>query len=34
LNAGVTNGPITYELDGSQYVIVAAGDMIWAFIKH
>jgi alcohol dehydrogenase (cytochrome c) len=34
LNGGVSNGPITYELDGSQYVVVAAGDMIWAFVKN
>lgn len=34
LNAPVSNGPITYALDGSQYVIVAAADMVWAFIKN
>jgi alcohol dehydrogenase (cytochrome c) len=27
----VSNGPITYELDGTQYVVVTAGDSIWAF---
>jgi len=27
----VSNGPITYELDGTQYVIVGAGDTLWAF---
>ena len=34
LNAAVSNGPITYELDGRQYVIVAAGDTLWAFVMH
>ncbi len=27
----VTNGPISYELDGTQYVVVAAGDTLFAF---
>jgi alcohol dehydrogenase (cytochrome c) len=27
----VTNAPETYTLDGHQYVIVAAGDLIFAF---
>jgi len=27
----VTNGPITYELDGLQYVVAAAGDTLYAF---
>ena len=31
LNAAVSNGPITYELDGTQYVVVAAADMVWSF---
>lgn len=31
LGSPVTNGPITYELDGTQYVIVGAGDTLWAF---
>ena len=31
LAAPVTNGPITYELDGTQYVVVAAGDTLWSF---
>jgi alcohol dehydrogenase (cytochrome c) len=31
LGMPVSNGPITYELDGTQYVIVAAGDTLWAF---
>ncbi len=31
LTGQVSNGPITYEMDGTQYVIVAAGDTLWAF---
>jgi alcohol dehydrogenase (cytochrome c) len=31
LHAPMTNGPITYELDGSQYVVVGAGDTLYAF---
>ena len=27
----VSNGPITYELDGTQYLVVAAGDTVFAF---
>ena len=27
----VSNGPITYELDGTQYLVVGAGDTLWAF---
>ena len=34
LNAAVSNGPITYELDGLQYVIVGAGDTLWAFVMN
>jgi alcohol dehydrogenase (cytochrome c) len=34
LNASVSNGAITYELDGSQYVIVGAGDMLWSFVMN
>jgi alcohol dehydrogenase (cytochrome c) len=35
LGAAVGNGPISYELDGVQYVLVAAGDALWAFsMKH
>jgi alcohol dehydrogenase (cytochrome c) len=30
----VTNGPITYELDGQQYVVVAAGTSIFAFVMN
>jgi alcohol dehydrogenase (cytochrome c) len=31
LNASVSNGAITYEMDGTQYVLVGAADMLWAF---
>jgi alcohol dehydrogenase (cytochrome c) len=34
LNASVTNGPITYELDGLQYVVVGANDVVWAFVMN
>ena len=30
LNSAVSNGPITYEMDGQQYVVVGAGDTLWA----
>ncbi len=31
LNTSISNGPITYALDGTQYVVVAAGDSLYAF---
>jgi alcohol dehydrogenase (cytochrome c) len=31
LTGPVTAGPITVELEGRQYLIVAAGDMLYAF---
>jgi alcohol dehydrogenase (cytochrome c) len=31
LHTSITNGPITYELDGTQYVVVAANDSVYAF---
>jgi alcohol dehydrogenase (cytochrome c) len=31
LGGSVTNGPITYELDGTQYLVVAAGDTLFGF---
>ena len=34
LNAPVTNGPITYELDGRQYVVAAADDTVWSFVLN
>ena len=30
LHTSITNGPITYQLDGVQYVAVAAGDTLYA----
>ncbi len=30
----VSNGPITYTLDGLQYVVVGAGDTLWAFVMN
>ena len=34
LNATLSNGPITYELDGRQYVVAAANDTVWAFVLN
>ncbi len=34
LNAPIANGPITYTLDGLQYVIVGAGDTLWGFVLN
>src|SRR3954471_10656575 len=31
LGSAVSNGPSTYMLDGTQYLIVGAGDTLWAF---
>ena len=31
LGSSVSNGPITYELDGTQYLVVGAGDTLWGF---
>ncbi|MBV8708970.1 MAG: acido-empty-quinoprotein group A [Acidobacteriaceae bacterium] len=31
LTASPSNGPITYEIDGKQYVLVAAGDTLFTF---
>jgi alcohol dehydrogenase (cytochrome c) len=31
LGASVSNGPTTYLLDGTQYLVVGAGDTLWAF---
>jgi alcohol dehydrogenase (cytochrome c) len=31
LASGVSNGPMTYSLDGRQYLVVGAGDMLYAF---
>jgi alcohol dehydrogenase (cytochrome c) len=32
LGQGVSNGPISFEMDGTQYVMVAAGDTLYAFV--
>jgi len=34
LTGGVSNAPITFEMDGTQYVIVAGGDTLWAFAMY
>jgi alcohol dehydrogenase (cytochrome c) len=31
MTAPLTNGPMTYELDGRQYLVVGAGDTLFAF---
>ena len=31
LHTSITNGPMTYELDGVQHVVVGAGDSLYAF---
>jgi alcohol dehydrogenase (cytochrome c) len=31
LVAPVSNGPMTYELDGKQYIVVAGGDTLYCF---
>lgn len=31
LNAGMSNAPISFELDGTQYVVMAANDTLYAF---
>ena len=32
--ASVSNGPITFEMDGLQYVMVGAGDTLWSFVMR
>jgi alcohol dehydrogenase (cytochrome c) len=32
LGASTSNGPVTFELDGTQYLVVAAGDTLFAFV--
>jgi alcohol dehydrogenase (cytochrome c) len=34
LAGAVSNGPITYELDGTQYLVVAAGDTLFGFTMN
>jgi glucose dehydrogenase len=31
LNSNVSNGPMSYELDGSQYLVVGVHDSLYAF---
>jgi alcohol dehydrogenase (cytochrome c) len=31
LDSGVSNGPMTYDLEGRQYVVVGAGDTLYGF---
>jgi alcohol dehydrogenase (cytochrome c) len=31
LHNAVSNGPITFTLDGRQYLVIGAGDMLYAF---
>jgi alcohol dehydrogenase (cytochrome c) len=32
LLGSISNGPITFEMDGLQYVTVAAGDLVYSFV--
>jgi alcohol dehydrogenase (cytochrome c) len=34
LGTSVSNGPITYELDGLQYLLVGAGDTLFTFVMN
>ena len=34
LGASMSNGPMTYALDGTQYVVVGAGDTLYGFAMH
>lgn len=34
LGASMTNAPITYELDGSQYLTVGVGDTLYSFVMN
>ena len=34
LGTSLTNGPITYEMDGLQYVVAGAGDTLFAFVLN
>jgi alcohol dehydrogenase (cytochrome c) len=34
LGAALSNGPMTYELDGEQYLVVGAGDTLIGFVMH
>ncbi len=32
LGVPVSNGPITFELDGQQYIVASAGDTLYTFV--
>jgi alcohol dehydrogenase (cytochrome c) len=34
LGNGMSNAPISYELDGRQYLVVAAGDTLFGFVMN
>jgi glucose dehydrogenase len=34
LGQSVSNGPISFEMDGSQYVVAAAGDSLYTFVMN
>ena len=34
LGSGASNGPITFALDGQQYVVVGAGDLLFSFVMN
>jgi alcohol dehydrogenase (cytochrome c) len=34
LGGGMSNAPISYELDGRQFVVVGSGDLVFAFVLH
>jgi alcohol dehydrogenase (cytochrome c) len=34
LGSLLSNGPITYDLDGDQYLIAGAGDTLFGFVMH
>jgi alcohol dehydrogenase (cytochrome c) len=34
VRSAVSNGAITYEMDGLQYLVVGAGDTLWAFVMN
>ncbi len=34
LGQGISNGPITFALDGRQFVVVGAGDLLYSFVMN
>lgn len=34
LSSSVSNGPISYDLDGDQYIVVGAGNTLFGFVMH